>query len=110
MLVVVGLIVFLFECLSRLQIGTWNLVSIATVLDYLGVLPVHPMHGDGELQINLDSVLYAVLDAPFSIAIFLIGGVIAMVADHYEHAGFQTIDRRYAPSLRGGFDEASRSE
>jgi hypothetical protein len=110
MLVVVGLIVFLFECLSWLQVGTWNLVSIATVMDYFGVLPVHPIHGGGELQRNFDSVMQVALDAPFSITMFLIGGVIAIVADHYMHAHLQTFDRRYAPSLRDGFDEASRNE
>jgi hypothetical protein len=82
-LVVVGLITFLFECLSWLQVGVWNLVSIATVMDHFGVLPVHTIHGEGELERNLDSVMHVALDAPLSITMFLIGSVIAIVADHY---------------------------
>jgi hypothetical protein len=110
MLVVVGLITFLFECLSWLQVGVWNLVSIATVMDHFGVLPVHAIHGEGELERNLESVMHVALDAPFSITMFLIGSLIAIVADHYMYVRIQTIDRRRAPLLRDGFDDAGHSE
>jgi hypothetical protein len=108
---VVGLITFLFECLSWLQVGVWNLVSIATVMDTFGVLPVHTIHGESELERTLDSVMHLALDAPFSITMFLIGSVIAIVADHYIYVGLQTIDRSRTPPLRDEFDdEAGHSE
>jgi hypothetical protein len=110
MLVVIGLITLLFEFLSWLQFGAWSLVSIATVMDHFGVLPVHTIHGEGELERNLDSVMHVAFDAPFSITMFLIGSVIAIVADHYIYVRLQTIDRRRAPSLRDEFDEAGHSE
>ena len=109
-LVVVGLITFLFECLSWLQVGVWNLVSIATVMDHFGVFPVHTIHGESELERNLDFVMHVALDAPLSITMFLIGSVMAIVADHYIWVRLQTIDRRRAPSLRDEFDEAGHSE
>ena len=110
MLVVIGLITLLFEFLSWLQFGAWSLVSIATVMDHFGVLPVHSTQGADALPETVDSAIQIVLELPVSITMILIGSVIAIVADHCIYADLQTIDRRYAPSLRDGFDEAGRSE
>jgi hypothetical protein len=110
MLFVVGLIALLFEFLAWLQSGVWNSLSAGTVMNYFGVLPVHSTKDADALQQMLDSATQIVSDLPVGITMFLIGSVIAMVADHYIYASLQTIDRRYAPSLRGEFDEGGRNE
>jgi hypothetical protein len=97
--VTIGVVTILFEILSRLQLGKWDLVSIATVMDIFGIPPVRPLLGEGELQKSLEPVVNAVFDAPFSITSFLIGSVLAILADHSICADLRKIDRRYPPSL-----------
>ena len=98
MLVIIGLIVLVFELLSWLQSGVWSSLSTAAVMDYFGVLPPHSTENSDMLQYRLVSAMQTALDLSVSVAIILIGSVIAMVADRYIYADLQTIDRRYGPS------------
>jgi hypothetical protein len=85
------LVALFFECLSWSEFGAWSLISIATVMDHLGVLSVRGIYGEGELQRDLHSVLQIALDLPFSITTILVGILIAIVADHRIYANLETI-------------------
>jgi hypothetical protein len=87
MLVVVGLIELLFECLAWRQSGVWAPLSMGAVADYFGVPSILATHSADALQKAVSSALQVALKFPFSITIILIGGAIAAVADHLIFVG-----------------------